>query len=212
MPLLDNTTVDGTPLDGLNPESGKKVRVSCNRCGAKYEVGYKSYICKQREYSRNGETYCRSCSNIVSKGNRKRGPSKKSKPIGVRNANFKGGKFVASDGSVMVLVAVGQYRREDILILEKKLGVPIANKESARVLHIDLDKTNNDPQNVVLLPTPSSVLAAKKSLALISTDLLRRGLVRYDESTGTYLQSENLSALDNPMMQVKRALAKLAGK
>jgi len=213
MPLLDNTTINGTPLQGLNPESGEKVRVSCNRCGAEYEVGYKSYICRQREYSRNGETYCRSCSNIVSKGKCKRGPAKNARSVGNRNANFRGGRYVHSDGNVMVLVAPGQYQREDFLVLQKELGRAVDPKAGERVLHIDLDKTNNARGNLVLLPT-AAYLSAKKSLEQVALDLLKRGLVTYDTSSNAYIQSGGLSTLKrpSPINVALDALKHLGGK
>ncbi len=195
MPLLHQTTTDGTPLKGLDPESNKRVLVSCNRCGNEYEVGYKSYIAKQREYRRNGETYCQGCSNIVSRGNRKLGPAKGARAPGPANPNFNGGRFVASDGHVMVLIAVGKYQREDVLLLEKQLGRPINISSGERILHVDLNKTNNAIENLVLLPTEAAYRLAKKSLQQVTLDLLKRGLVQYDTVTNAYVQSEQLEHL-----------------
>ena len=185
--LKSQATTDGTPIAGLNPESNKRVLLGCDRCGAEYQVAYKSYVCKQREYRRHGETYCRSCSNIVSRGKRRLGPSKRSKAIGSKNANFKGGRFVASDGHVMTRIGVGQYVREDLVIMGNVIGRAVDMSAGERVLHIDFNKANNARENLVLLPSVAAYRSAKQSLETAALQLLRLGLLKYDHSSNSYV-------------------------
>ncbi len=194
MPLLSQDTTDGTPLLGLNPESNKRVLASCDhdQCGVRFEVSYKSYLAKQREYRRNGETYCRKCASVVSRGKRRLGPSKTARATGARNANFRGGKFVNQQGYVMVLVAPGAYQREDLLAVGYRGYTELG---SQRLLHIDQDKTNSARDNLILFDLPATRFLAEKSLGSIAIDLLRRGLVAYDRSSNTYVQTKALRDL-----------------
>jgi hypothetical protein len=75
---------------------------------------------------------------------------------GPRNPNWRGGRTVASNGYVLVRVGVGHpladvrgYAYEHRLVAEAKLGRALLPSE--QVHHVDGNKQNNDPGNLVVV-------------------------------------------------------------
>lgn len=80
------------------------------------------------------------------------------KASGARNAAWKGGRVVASNGYILIRVGkdhhladVRGYAYEHRLVAEKKLGRPLAEGEV--VHHVDGIKSNNDSANIEVLPS-----------------------------------------------------------
>lgn len=77
--------------------------------------------------------------------------------IGSSNPNWKGGKYITGDGYVSILCPDHSrankhgYIFEHILIVEKKLKRSLSKKEV--VHHIDMDRQNNDPENLRVFST-----------------------------------------------------------
>lgn len=64
------------------------------------------------------------------------------------NPNWKGGKSVTSHGYIVIRVG-SQYIYEHRIIAEKKLGRLL--KPNEKVHHIDKDRTNNHPNNLLVV-------------------------------------------------------------
>ena len=70
------------------------------------------------------------------------------KLTGKNHPNWKGGRYLGWKGYVFVLCEDGQYRREHRVVAEQTLGRPLEKGEV--VHHIDGDKKNNHPSNLVV--------------------------------------------------------------
>ncbi len=72
------------------------------------------------------------------------------------NPNWRGGKTKTAHGYILIRVGVGHpmadvrgYAYEHRLVAEKKLGRALKSNE--KVHHIDENKTNNDPDNILVV-------------------------------------------------------------
>jgi len=190
MSLVSNLTVDGIPIERLSDGSEKRVALRCDSCGAAGNASYSNYRASQKRYGRSGETYCKSCSN------KRNGEARRGVPVpnackprssrGDRHANYGDGRFLASDGYVMVRVGVRQYEREHILVMEGVLGRPI-DRRVERVHHVDLDKSNNAPSNLALMASELEHKRAHRSLESVAAGLVRDGVIVFDRASGVYV-------------------------
>lgn len=200
MALKTNMSVDGIPVSQLSLGSEKRVILVCDDCGLETTASFSNYQNSQKRYRRNGETYCRSCSNKRTGAARKGNscPAACKPRLGMRkelHPNYKGGRFVASDGYVMILIGPRQYQREHLLVMEESLGRRIDYDAGERIHHIDLDKTNNDLANLALLPSEQAHKGAHVSLAEVGLLLLQKGLIGYDRNTNRYMAMDKLREL-----------------
>lgn len=76
------------------------------------------------------------------------------------------------------------YVREHILIMEKKLGIPI--KRTEVIHHIDGNPSNNDPNNLHLYKNHSEHNKAKTSLFKIGYRLYKEGKLSFNHNKGIY--------------------------
>lgn len=68
----------------------------------------------------------------------------------------------------------------------------VANaKEGDVVHHIDLDRSNNDPDNLHVFKSPKDHAKAHRSLEKIAASLVHSGLVLFDRETGCYRLAES---------------------
>ena len=196
MALVLNEAVDGTPIALLKPNSGKRVRIRCDSCTAETTTTYANYM-KSRVHRKEGETLCRKCASLVTGAQKAGKPIKKSGPRpqihASKNASWKGGRFIASDGYVKVYTGPRNYRKEHFLVMEAILGRPLLPTEV--VHHKDGDKTNSAGDNLVLLPSESAHRAAHNSLGSLGYSLVRCGLIQYQTQTNTYVAVGKLREL-----------------
>jgi len=66
-----------------------------------------------------------------------------------KNGNWKGGRYVLSDGYIGICTGGGKYRREHDLVMEKHIGRRLLPWEN--VHHINEDKTDNRLENLALM-------------------------------------------------------------
>lgn len=130
-------------------------------------VRYKCPICHETKESNpwnvKKTTCCKTCRNKIS-GVKKRGGDSSNKGIKrphtrrENSARWNGGRFINSQGYVMVLVKSGSinrksgwenYKPEHVVKIEELIGRKLIKGEC--VHHIDGDRTNNDLDNLVLL-------------------------------------------------------------
>jgi hypothetical protein len=64
-------------------------------------------------------------------------------------------------------------------------------KKGEIVHHIDLNPGNNDRLNLHVFPSPKEHGAAHRSLELVAVELLMKGLVEFDRTSGTYRLTES---------------------
>lgn len=86
----------------------------------------------------------------------------------------------------MIKTGTRQYQREHLLAMAKHVGRRIRSEFGEVVHHIDLDKTNNDLRNLVLLRDESAHRAAHNSLVRVAASLVKSGLIRYVRGRNCY--------------------------
>ena len=196
-----------TDCAGYSIGSERRVEVCCDICNAITTTTYANYRNSQVRRGNPGTTYCRSCICKISAEKRRGKPAhNKGKPLpdsqkGCNHVSWKGGRYISSDGYVMVYVGGDKkrngwqrYKKEHMLIAEKMLGRKLKTKEV--VHHIDGNKTNNDETNL-WVTTQSKHRDAHVSLQAIGFELLNSGLVVFDRIRGVYILSEKFHARCN---------------
>ncbi len=184
--------VDNTPIVDLKNNSEKKIIVCCDICHKYTTTIYSNYYKSQIKYKRKGKTYCRSCSNKINGINKKgkkinrvkKGKRKEQSP------NWKGGKYISSDGYLMIYTKERTsksgwdcYKKEHTLKMEEKIGRNLTKKD--RVHHINGNKLDNDIDNLYLCTEPQHRIA-HNSLQEIGYSLYNKGFLDFDKSTHKY--------------------------
>lgn len=194
--LKSDYTVDGTLILTLTKGSVKRVILICDDCSKLTGTTYANYF--RSKISRlSTKTYCRKCSNTRS-GVQKRGlPIKKTGPRpqvhASKHHSWKGGKFVGSDGYVLIYIGPKKYRKEHFLVIEKDIGRKLKSGEV--IHHIDVDKQNNKIENLDLLANESEHQKVHNSLDQIARLLIRKGLIGYNHNNKTYMAVDKLREL-----------------
>lgn len=179
---------------GLSKGSEKRVKVKCDSCGNESETTYSNYFHSQEKRAWPLTTYCRSCVCKLS-ANARRGkpahnkgkklpPSKK----GENHPSWKGGRYVSSDGYLMVRKKTGGrgwqgYQKEHTILIENKIGRKLLENEV--IHHIDGNKQNNNLTNL-WLTTGDAHKNAHNSLQKVGFELFQAGILGFDKSSGTY--------------------------
>lgn len=179
---------------GLTKGSEKRVQVQCDFCGSLSETTYSNYFHSQERRSWPKTTYCRACVCKLSAQKRRGKPAhNKGKKLpdsqtGENHPSWKGGRYISSDGYVMVRRQAGGrgwggYQKEHIALVEKSINRPLDQQEV--IHHIDGDKKNNDLSNL-WLTTHSGHKTAHVSLQEIGYLLCRAGKIGFDVKSGQY--------------------------
>ncbi len=79
--------------------------------------------------------------------------------------------------------ADSNWKAEHVIVAEQILGRPI--KKGEHVHHIDFDITNNNPNNLCVVVGNSAHQKIHVLEPLVS-DLMKRGLVKFDKERGIY--------------------------
>lgn len=177
-----------------NPLRGK---LKCDQCGDITDTDLGK--CKKEKIKNSGgKTFCRSCNNKI-RGIEKRGiPSlKKGKTYdhlrGPNSSQWKGGRYIGYDGYINILVddrhrsVTGwrRYKKEHVLVMENHLNRKLKKGES--IHHIDVDKQNNNINNLCIYTNEQDHKNMHKSLEKIGVDLLKLGLVKFENGKYTLL-------------------------
>lgn len=110
---------------------------------------------------------------------------------GEKSPNWKGGKYISSDGYRMVKVAERfdcktpwkSYKREHTHVMEQHIGRPLAKGEI--VHHIDSDKLNNILNNL-FLTNHKDHRKAHVSLEKLAIYLYKCGFVTFNKKESIY--------------------------
>ncbi len=81
------------------------------------------------------------------------GDANRGTQAGENNPNWGGGRTVDGAGYPVVRVGVGVYEREHRLVAAEKLRRPLRDSET--VHHINGNRSDNRPENIVVLPSQS---------------------------------------------------------
>jgi len=181
----------------LSHGSEKRVDVKCDICGKTSSTRYANYYNSQKKRGWPKTTYCRSCVGKISAQKRKGKPAhNKGKKLsenqkGKNHPSWKGGKFISTDGYVMVYVGgdkkkIGwtSYRKEHIVIAEEMMNRPLEKNEV--VHHIDGEKTNNEKSNLWVAASAAAHKNAHQSLQEIGYSLYVNGIIGFNKKLGLY--------------------------
>lgn len=194
--IVGISTECGVPIVDLSPSSERRVRLRCDACGAGSTTAWHNYRLSQTRMARGGKTICRKCANAesgIAKRGRSLGPrDQKFVKRGSGHPSWKGGTFVDSCGYEMQYVARGpgrrNHRKVHTMVAELMLGRPMRVGEV--VHHIDGDKLNNAPTNLVVLASEAEHRTAHASLERAAMTLVREGLVLFDSELKIYRRAK----------------------
>lgn len=166
------------------------------------KVKYRCPVCKEEKISSpwnlKKTTCCKQCRNKqfgkekLGQPNPSRGVSR---PHAARekSARWNGGRFINTQGYVMVLVKSGSidrnsgwenYRPEHIVNIEQSIGRKLINDEC--VHHIDGDRQNNQLDNLVLISSNQEHRIIHSELSRLCYELCQQGIVDFDKKKLRY--------------------------
>jgi len=179
-----------------------KVKFNCSGCGC--PCGSHKYNLTDKKIYR-----CRKCNNQIQGLKRRGKPStKRGKTFKnlqrEKSVNWKGGRYVGTDGYVMVLVKSGStnrksgwdnYKKEHVVLIEKQLGRKIRKNEC--IHHIDGNKQNNNLDNLVVIKSNKHHRQIHFSLQKIGYELLKKGLIKFNRKTLDYELNSDWNLLNH---------------
>ena len=200
--IISSKTIDGTPVKDLGKNSNKKVQVECEKCGIQRWVQYGN-INRKFLATNSKETLCKKCATVGNKWAEGKVPWNKGKSYfnGKDHPQWKGGKWVSSDGYVMVYnpensdlkVGWNKYKKEHILKMENKLKRKLNKNEV--VHHIDGNKLNNKLSNLCLIDSHKTHRFSHASLQSIGYELVKLGYIKFDKKSLAYKADQKLREL-----------------
>lgn len=203
MSILNNTK-DGTPISGLSRWSRKKIEKTCDVCGIKLIVSYCDVITAREKWLRrrpensNLLDFCFTCSMET----KNKGMGNPAKNIAARkniSEALLGKSKRSRDGSILRILPYkysasgyilkfddtrGKHIPEHRLLIEQQLGRKLLYDE--RIHHINGIKTNNILDNLYLCKGKGAHERVHASLEDAAFDAVRRGIIVFDPSNGTY--------------------------
>lgn len=194
--LKDNVTICGRLISSLTSGSEKKVVCICDMCGLESIVIWHNYTESQKKKNNSGLTYCKLCTHekfkTVNIGRPGHSKGKRFPELsGSKSKRWKGGSYIGTDGYRLVHIGNddqeikwNNYRKEHMVIMEKVLGRPLQQGEI--IHHIDGNKLNNNPENLVLFPDEKTHRQTHNQLERLSMRLVRLGYIIFDKNTNTY--------------------------
>ncbi len=203
--LKSRVSHKGTPVEELTRGSEQKVTLVCDDCGKETLTAWSNYVQGQEKRNFSGETQCQPCTarsyGKRNKGNKCPSVSAANKQRrGEHHPSWKGGRYLAHDGYVMVSVRSGRndksgwnnYRKEHLVVVEQHIGRGLEAGEV--VHHIDGKKTNNAFSNLWLTDSQGH-REAHASLQQLGYEAIRAGLITFDRDTGEYVANVKLREL-----------------
>lgn len=152
-----------------------KAIVTCLKCGNEREVSAGNKAAASRRP-------CRSC---AQKGHGRIPPN--------RSGLHTGTGYVGSDGYYNVSVGSRKYKKAHRLVVEHSINRELEAVEV--VHHIDLDKLNNDLDNLLLCANQSEHSAVHSNLDALTGTLIKTGAILYDRTSGSYVAHVKLREL-----------------
>lgn len=189
----------------LTKGSEKRVQLQCDGCSLVTSTSYANYVRSQAKNNYKGKTYCRKCATKKSGKLRSGRPAwnkgmKFPELSGENSPSWKGGSYISSDGYRMIYVGNhntaskwSNYKKEHVVVMEEFIGRTLLDNEL--VHHKDLDKLNNDINNLELLSSHKEHRAAHYSLEQISIELYNVGLIDFCKTNKKYVANDKLREL-----------------
>jgi hypothetical protein len=200
--LKTKLTVTGVDVAELTPGSQASVVLVCNKCARETTTTWANYVQGQRKRGWSGKTFCQKCvassSGKANRGKKQPSVSAANKArAGENHPCWKGGKYIANDGYMMVAVNEAKesgkrrrHRKEHHVVMEKLLARKLLPGEI--IHHIDGDKINNIETNL-WLTNHDGHRAAHVSLQALGYKLIRSGLISFVD--GQYVADLKLREL-----------------
>jgi hypothetical protein len=203
--IVGDKTICGKPIANLTHGSEKRINVCCDDCGINYIIIWHNYTERQKKKNNDGTTYCRACCiKRAAAANKEKPNWAKGKTFpnrqGEKAPSWKGGSYISNDGYKMVYrknpnakSKWEHYRKEHLIIAEEILGRPLAEKEV--VHHINLNKLDNNPDNLFVCNNESQHQSLHMQLQSIAKMLLQANLIVFDKTSNTYVADIKLCEL-----------------
>jgi len=163
----------------------KKAAFRCENCDTEI-------ITTKASLQRKKTNFCRNCYSKCTQGGIKRPQFTKE-----NSARWNGGEYISSDGYKMVKCenefhpsGRQKYKREHILVIEKIIGRELKTQRGhmgEQVHHIDGDKLNNSPDNLLLCKDTREHKQVDCQLHELAFELVRLGVITFDFNTKIYV-------------------------
>ena len=161
--------------------------LQCEDCGQIRETRRNSAILEKLEHP------CRACSNkrngVAKSGKYSAWNSGNKKPMSERST---GGQYVNHSGYLEMYVgpdSVKYGRKDGYVLVHRKVAQDTIGRKllpSEIVHHIDGDKTNNVPDNLLVCKSISEHREIHNALERVSFELVKRGILIFDKDTKIY--------------------------
>lgn len=183
-----------------NGKKRLKIKIKCTKCTEVTETHLDNY----NKSNKKEEWSCRKCSAPINGKNgqgKKKGKSYKNLQ-GANASRWKGGKYINSQGYVMIYVGNGRshdqegfssYKKEHTLVAERELNRKLTKDEC--VHHIDGNRQNNEWSNLAVVSSNRHHKLCHNSLQKIGYALVKANLIYFDHDACEYKAYEKFREL-----------------